>query len=439
MNKTHFFDIIIIGSGIAGLYSALNIQKFSPTTTFAVLEKYKRQWIGGRTSNEMFCGTEIVTGAGIGRKQKDVLLIRLLKELHLPIQDFLIKPYYSKIMKRIDVNKVMDILKRKYNGYISKNQIKGSVTFQDFATDILGKETYQTFLENVGYTDFQKEDAYQTIYHYGMEDNTCCLKAFHVPWKEMIHRLVEKIGVENVHTSKNVVKIQKVSKRDETRDDTRDETRDDTRNGSGNFLVETDKGVKYFCNKIIIATTITSIRELIPGAKNKQSIYQEIHGQPFLRLYGKFSKSSIPIMKEFVKGYTIVPGPLQKIIPMDADKGVYMIAYSDNQNALFLKKYLENTSENRDKLCSLIEISLGMPVGSLKMTTIKDYYWPIGTHYYSPLDKQKYGTREKFIEEAQHPDPCILVVGEVVSNDQGWTKGALESVEEVLDKKWILK
>jgi monoamine oxidase len=46
-----YYDIIIIGSGISGLYSAYNIKKNYPTTTFLILEKYKKQWIGGRTSN----------------------------------------------------------------------------------------------------------------------------------------------------------------------------------------------------------------------------------------------------------------------------------------------------------------------------------------------------------------------------------------------------
>ena len=66
----NYFDIIIIGSGMSGLYSAFNIKKQSSETSFLVLEKYKKNWIGGRTSNEMFYGTEIVTGAGIGRKKK---------------------------------------------------------------------------------------------------------------------------------------------------------------------------------------------------------------------------------------------------------------------------------------------------------------------------------------------------------------------------------
>ena len=69
MSQIHY-DIIIIGSGIAGLYAAYNIQKMSPSTSFIVLEKYKKNWIGGRTSNDVFYGTRIVTGAGIGYCEK---------------------------------------------------------------------------------------------------------------------------------------------------------------------------------------------------------------------------------------------------------------------------------------------------------------------------------------------------------------------------------
>jgi flavin-dependent dehydrogenase len=47
------YDIIIIGSGISGLYAAYNIKKTSPGTSFLILEKYKKQWIGGRTNNEL--------------------------------------------------------------------------------------------------------------------------------------------------------------------------------------------------------------------------------------------------------------------------------------------------------------------------------------------------------------------------------------------------
>ena len=54
---SNHYDIIIIGSGIAGLYSAYNIKKMSPETSFIILEKYKKTWIGGRTSNDIFYNT----------------------------------------------------------------------------------------------------------------------------------------------------------------------------------------------------------------------------------------------------------------------------------------------------------------------------------------------------------------------------------------------
>jgi hypothetical protein len=202
------------------------------------------------------------------------------------------------------------------------------------------------------------------------------------------------------------------------------------------FSVETDKEIVFESNKVIVATTIDSIKQILPGASSKNSIYNEIKGQNFLRLYGKFSKKSSEIMQEYVKGYTIVPGPLQKIIPMNANKGVYMIAYSDNANATFLKKYLEDTPKNREIFCRLLEKALGIPNKSLELVAIKDYYWPIGTHYYTPLS-DKYENREEFIHKAQNPEKGILVVGEVVCDNQGWTNGALASVKAVVNKKWV--
>ena len=64
-DRLNYYDVIIVGAGIAGLYSAFNIKQMSPNTSFMVLEKYKKQWIGGRLNNEDFYGTTIVTGAGI--------------------------------------------------------------------------------------------------------------------------------------------------------------------------------------------------------------------------------------------------------------------------------------------------------------------------------------------------------------------------------------
>jgi hypothetical protein len=407
-----YVDIIIIGSGISGLYSAYKMKQFSPDTSFLILEKYKKKWVGGRTSNEMFYGTEVVTGAGIGRKNKDKMLYKLLHDFNLSTPEYIVNPRKSKLVHNVNGNEIMNRLKREYKNFKDK-----SLTFKQFATKVLGEKEYKQFIISAGYTDYENEDVFETLYYYGMEDNTSSWRAFHVPWRKLVIKLYNYIGAEHFKFSNKVTKITKDSE------------------SPCKFIIDTEDNIQYKCNKVIIGSTIDTIRKLLPS----YPIYNDIEGQPFLRLYAKFTKKSIPVLKEYVKGFTFVPGPLQRIIPMDPDNGVYMIAYNDNNNTIALKNYLQNTRDNRDMYEILLEKSLGMPENSMHIIAIKDYYWPIGTHYYKPLDKELYKSREEFMDKAQHPEKGILVVGEAVSRNQGWTIGALESVNAVLTKEWVKK
>jgi hypothetical protein len=396
-------DIIIIGSGIAGLYAAFKIKQNEPNKSILILEKYKKQWIGGRASNDTFYGTEVVTGAGIGRKHKDKLLLELLNDVGFksPVE-FTINPDKSHLSNQTDIKKTMALLKRKFDKNATHSQ-----TFKQYAKGVLGTKEYQNFITAAGYTDYENEDAYETLYYYGMEDNTCCWQAFRVEWKNLIMKLYHLIGEKNFKFSKKVIQID------------RDEP--------SILSVVVEDGSKYTCNKLIIATTIDATRKLLPH----YPIYKDIEGQPFLRLYAKFTKKSADILREHINRFTFVEGPLQRIIPMDVDKGVYMIAYNDNDNATTLKHHLENNEQNRRLYEMLLEDSLGIPRDTLKIIGIKAYYWPIGTHYYKPLNNQLYASRKEFMKKAQHPEKDILVIGEAVSRNQGWTEGALESVETI--------
>ena len=406
-SKTNYYDIIIVGSGIAGLYSAYNIQQMSPKTSFMVLEKYKKQWIGGRLNNEEFYGTQVVTGAGIGRKEKDYLLVELLDKMNIKYSEFNINMNYI-VKKPVSITKIVKELKQEY-----KKQSEPVTTFRHFAKAYLGDAKYKDFITSVGYTDYEDEDVYQTLYKYGMDDNSAGWTGLNIPWHQLIQKLVHTIGSQHVRASNNVESVVKVQ------------------DNPCLFELTTEKGVKYYCEKVIIATTITGIHKLLPQYK----IYNQIKPQPFLRLYAKFPKESALIMRELVPTYTIVSGPLQKIIPMSLDKGVYMIAYADNKNALLLKDHLENNATNRDFFCDLLEKTLGIPTNTLQITALLNFYWPVGTHYYTPLDHK---FRREFIDKAQHPMPNMLVVGEVVAENQGWTEGALDSVKKVLTKQFLL-
>jgi hypothetical protein len=297
-------------------------------------------------------------------------------------------------------------------------KVTPTCTFSVFAKRILGEDLYHNFTICAGYTDYENEDIEEVLYYYGMGDNSPNWMSLIIPWKELVLKLCDKICWENIKYKHTALKITAID------------------NG---FTVETNKG-DYFCKKVIVATNINSILKLVPGADKRNSIYNLIAGQPFLRVYGKFNKKSDDIMKQFVPTQTIVPGPLHKLIPYD--NGVYMIAYTDNEGARSLKDHLTNNIENRELFAHLLEVSLGIPKNTLRITAIKGYYWPVGTHYYKPRNHinnvDSIRDRNQFIHAIQHPLPNMLVVGEVVSKDQGWTEGALESVHLVLNKEWIL-
>ena len=419
MNSKKEYDIIIIGSGMAGLYSALKIKKFSPKTSFLILEQHKKEWLGGRTSNEMFYGTRVVTGAGIGRLDKNPLLIRLMNELKIPFYPYESIMDYSQTVKHpVNLVKIISFLRKEYK----KHPETHSLTFGEFSKKFLGLDLYNDFKISAGYTDYENADIKETLYNYGMDDNQSGWTGLSIPWRELVESLYEKIGQEHFRFSEKVISITKIKEN----------------SSECLFEIITEKGDHFYSNKVILATTITSILKLVPGASDKNSLYQQIKGQNFLRLYGKFNKKSAEIMNEYVKHYIKVQGPLQKIIPMNSEKGVYMIAYSDNECALALKPYLENTEKNREFFSRLIEKSLGIPNGTLTLIAIKDFYWPVGTHYFMPLPKNSpFHNRSDFVKVAQHPEKGFLVVGEAVSRYQGWVEGALMSVEAVVTKKWV--
>lgn len=386
-------DTLIIGAGYAGLYAAhLTRKKHGAQHRIMIIERESQ--IGGRASNTEFGGTTVVTGAGIGRWGKDECLKSLMQNIGFPIDTFIHNPAYA--FEPIDVEKTFKTLNR-----VANTRSTGEKTFREFAASCLGTEEYRRFIQSTGYSDYEKEDAMSTLKLYGMDDNFCCqnAKLFGVPWKLLAERIVEKDRID-VRLNCEAVSLK---------------SQDD-----GTILVKTKRGPTYVCGVVVVATTISVLRKLFPH----NPVYKKIESQPFIRVYGKFSSDTKHIMAAYVKKYTVVNTVLQKIIPMDVAKGVYMIAYSDNKSAIILDKI-----NSKDTYCRLLEKSLGIPGDSLCLTDMKKIYWHEGTHYVKPLSSLD--KRTGLIYAAQHPMENVYVVGEAVSNDQGWVEGALKSVRNI--------
>jgi hypothetical protein len=401
------YDIVIVGAGIAGLYSAYVILKQSPDTSILILESGE---IGGRMGTDKFYGASVSKGAGVGRKKTDVLLAALLKDLHVDYNEFTIDHNFSTTIhdQVVDVNKIVGFLRKIYK----QQPQPPKQSFKQFAIKHIGEPLYNNFVLSTGYTDYEDADIYSVLYLYQMDNNTSGWTAFHIPWSDLIDRIKRRIGAHRIKTGHNVVSIKQTE---------------------STFEVVSNKSV-FQTQKVIVATQIDTVQRLFP----RMPVYQKIHGQPFLYVYAKFNKESAALLKTMVPTYTIVEPPLQKIIPMDPDRGVYMIAYSDNDNAIRLKPYLDETRESNKRYFERqLEraLSLHLSLSSeqkLHIIALTSYYWKSGTHFFEPLDTKKYKNLRQMLDLAQHPMPGIVVVGEAVSAHQGWVEGALESVLRVI-------
>jgi len=399
------YDYIIVGAGIAGLYTAYNLK---PNKTFIILEANKKKYIGGRIHQELFANHLVTTGAGVGRDKKDKCLKKLLNDLNVKYTKF--EKHVEYTFEPVNTISILKLLKKKFI-----ELKKPRKTFKDFALPILGSDKYNQFINTVGYTDYENDDIEHALYMYGFDDVTDTWTGLSIPWSTLIEKITNKVGLENIKTNSKVIKIE-----------------------SGELISVQTENKEYIGKKVIVATTIESLRKLF-----KNPIYNYIESQPFIRIYGTVTKKYIPLMKEKIHGTLIVNNELQKIIAIDPDEGLYMIGYADNKDANKLKNHIDNKLINHDVnklknhnskeyLENLIKKALN--IDEIKLSKIVDYYRNIGTHYYKPMPNN-FKSREEFIKQAQNPDKNIFVIGEVVSENQGWSNSALLTYHKI--KKYL--
>ena len=346
----------------------------------------KEKQIGGRIKTSIWHHTTILHGAGVHRVTKDRRLSNLLEELHLQSKPFPMQVHYE-IPNKVDVLKCFQKIRKAYH----LNPINTS--FRSFAESVLGKELYHDMVISSGYSDYENAHVYETLFHYGIEDTVQGTMGI-MPWKELISQLKRSLQKNKVKimTSCNVTKV----------------------NGNIVYVNQGNTRKVLQGKNIVLGLTIGALRKLI-----QTDIPIPIESQPFLRIYIQIDKLKSKHFTEKIRGYTVVPAPLQKIIPISLDQGVYMVAYADNVHALQLQ-YI-----TKRKLEALIQTLLQLPVNSIHIKDMKSVFWNEGTHYYTPQ------FRIQMLSSIQQPAPHIFVIGEAFSRNQGWTEGALESVDTI--------
>jgi hypothetical protein len=374
--------IAIIGSGISGLYLGNKLK--NKGYDFDIYER--NNIIGGKIKMVDFDGSDVVAGAGILTENKDKRMIELCKEFKVDITPY--KSNISYTFVPFDILKVVEKLKENLD-IITKENERYKYTFSKFAKLILGEKDYNKFILSVGFSDFEKADVIDTLYHYGFDEYISGTQNLYVNWNQLLENIYNKLR-HNIYLSTPIKKIN---------------ITDDKK-----FII---KNKVY--DKVVLALNIETIKYFL-----KNNIYKDIKGQPFVRLYVKLNKN-ITNYESFI----VTSKPFQKIIRINKEKCIYMISYSDNKIANKWRQVDIKKTVKRG-----LKTIFGEDVKVLKQKII---FWKIGTHYYKPLSRQ-FNSRKEFLEIAQNPHQNMYVVGDAVSMRQGNCEGAVDSVENIYNK-----
>lgn len=377
------YDIIVIGGGISSLYTAYKLLNKKPDLKLLVLEKSSH--LGGRTWKEHFANTRVVVGAGILRKDKDNIAMELVKELKIPYNE---SKHPKSYILPFNVN-VKEIFMKLKKYYKDKPE---NITFKKFATKHIGVELYKQFRIQSGFTDYDNQNVYDTLYNYSFDDNYSNNTAVFLDWVLLIEGLKNALKKYNNFTLHTNVTVKKVLY-------------------DNHYIVNTNKK-DYEANIVINGTDVDSFRKIF-NSLLPMKLYNIIQGQPFLLVYAKISKSSIPIMANYIKGFTICMPPINKIIPISSS--VYLISYCDNINAVKLKPYVKN----KKYLSNLVKNTLNMKE-DIKIISLH--------HYYKPHNI------DNFHNKVLNPMDNLYVVGEMIAVKQGWINGALSTSIDVANK-----
>ena len=380
------FDYIIIGAGFSGLYANYLLKN----DNIIILEA--DTIVGGRIQQTVFHNTTIQLGAGVLR-EKDIRLKKLVKKLDLKLINFTNSNDYN----------IENYSKNWFNTNLNTLKARNNETMLEclkrhFNND---KEKIKTFIDSYGYTDYLKADALLTLKYYPKSDMIHESKKLSVI-EGGYYKLIEKLHQYSCGKVKFNSKVKQIELKDNI------------------WIVSTNKE-KFITKKVICTIDYNGLSKIVfkPKLKIVDYILNNIGTNNFIRMYTYHDKIN-------VEKSAVVNSFLKQIILINDH--VIMSGYSDNKNAIKLKKYLSNTKTTKttttkttkEGLTKLINTSLN-PIGHV--STVKDIlykYWKTGTHYFKP----GYSYKKDYFYEKN-----LFVIGEMVAFDQGWTNGAMTSVD----------
>jgi hypothetical protein len=380
---------VILGGGIAGLYSAYQLLKKNPDQHLLILEKDR--W-GGRifTYTDDYMSVE----AGAARfSNQHTLLLDLIHELHLHKK---IVPISSDTEYAEPTTYNLKFILAKIIG-ISKLDVFHDLTqlsFLDYAKLVVSKEEVAFIQDSFGYyTELVSMNAHDAMYlMFQLNSNFFILKG---GLSQIIDALLKRLSsFPNVQFKKE--EVLSISK------------------NSREYIIRTNKDI-YVTSLCICALPAHILSTL---CKPLRPLLKYIISAPLCRIYCTFEHAWFKNLPKFT-----TKSPLRILLPSKKTLQIYMDnKYADFWNDLYVKRGIQEVNKTLQYyLQEVLHVHVPKPLKT------KLFYWKHGVGYWT-IGAQK----ELIAKQIQQPFPNFYVCGENYSaTNQQWMEGALQTSSDV--------
>lgn len=422
------FDTIIVGGGIAGLYSAYKLCQNGQRV--AIIEK-KSYWGGRVLSQHVDKNTVYEIGAGrianihhkflnlleeLGLKHQLISINNtkypVLRGCHWDNKEKGLETYFINNNEKLDskflINKVLESSKKLSNQHLQ------SMSFFNLAQLTLSHDACQFLYDSFGYiSELIELNAYDGVRMFNGDFNSdnqyFVLGGGQSQVTDILALEIERMGGKMfLRTNCSGYKF---------------------KNGKYHVELQSILGKKYIeCENLILAMTKKTLMKM----KHLSPIYPKLNsviGHALMRIYAIYPldpQSGKVWFHDLPKITT--DNPIQYIIPINYDRGLIMISYSDNYMADFWQSSVLLDRLEKDLSGYLTQLfpdrNIPEPV------YLKAHYWEDGAHFYRP----GYNS-DRLYSQILHPfpDQKLYIVGETYSKRQAWVEGSLETAEDAIE------
>ena len=439
INSIMVYDFVILGGGIAGLYTAYQLLQKNPDSKLLLLEKSAR--LGGRihTYKDKYMSVE----AGAGRFHSGhVRLLELIGDLGLSSHIIDIETGFkyepvdgpASVSEPVPSSLIRHILRESKKTDIERLR---NQSFLDFAKTVVSEADVQFIEGSFGYyTELVSMNAHDALYL--MSEHLSGKHQFHV-LSGGLSQLIDALETKLRGYGEGVT-ILKRHEVETLRCHAWSSADSVTKVTVEKFEIACKGIAKKYYGRVLIGALPKQVLEKIPMFRPLKPIFEQIICGPLCRIYSKFSldASGQPWFHDLSKITT--NNKLRMVIPVNASQGILMSSYTDNKFAKYWKRLYDRDLRAGSSRCveeqlrRQLEETTGKTVPEAIVTRV--FYWDCGVGYWG-VGANSAEISRMVIQPFEHN---VFLCGEHFSEkNQQWIEGALETSATVISKILVKK